>query len=88
MRQWPIWWKWELEFTPHLLKRMIDRQFTEVDLREMLENATGFKPDIVDGRWIIETRKSRQKWEEIVEPEEAAHSILVITACRAEGNRR
>src|SRR5690606_33909511 len=23
-RPWPDWWQWELEFTPHLLKRMFD----------------------------------------------------------------
>lgn len=40
-REWPSWWDWELEFSPHLLKRMIDRQFSEVDLRRMLEHATG-----------------------------------------------
>ena len=36
---WPDWWDWELELTPHLLKRMIDREFSEVDLRIMLANA-------------------------------------------------
>lgn len=36
-RDWPPWWQWELELTPHLLKRMVDRGFTEVELREMLE---------------------------------------------------
>ena len=33
---WPDWWDWEIEFTPHLLKRMEDRNFNEIDLREML----------------------------------------------------
>jgi hypothetical protein len=32
----PVWWDWELELTPHGLKRMLDREFTEVDLRKML----------------------------------------------------
>jgi hypothetical protein len=27
---WPEWWFWDLEFTPHLLKRMVDRRFIEV----------------------------------------------------------
>ena len=34
---WPEWWDWELELSPHLLKRMLDRGFTESDLRRMLE---------------------------------------------------
>jgi hypothetical protein len=37
--EWPEWWEWELELTPHLLKRMVDRQFDEVDLRTMLADA-------------------------------------------------
>jgi hypothetical protein len=32
---WPEWWSWDLELTPHLMKRMVDRQFNEVDLRLM-----------------------------------------------------
>jgi hypothetical protein len=35
-RPWPDWWEWEIDLTPHLLKRMEDRDFSEVDLREML----------------------------------------------------
>ena len=37
--EWPAWWEWELEITPHLEKRMEDRDFTEIELREMLEQA-------------------------------------------------
>lgn len=29
--RWPVWWEWDLELTPHVLKRMLDREFTEVD---------------------------------------------------------
>ena len=53
--KWPEWWDWELELSPHLLKRMIDRRFTEVDLRRMLEHARGYAPDLVEGRWVIST---------------------------------
>lgn len=44
---WPEWWNWELEFTPHLEKRMSDREFGEIDLRIMLENASDYTRDIV-----------------------------------------
>lgn len=77
---WPPWWEWQLELTPHLEKRMEDRNFNEVDLRTMLETATGYRDDIVDGRFIIETRHRRAGWEVIVEPDEVAHSLVVITA--------
>ena len=47
-RGWPAWWDWEIELSPHLLKRMVDRRFTEVDLRRMLERATGYREDAVE----------------------------------------
>ena len=50
--RWPVWWEWELELTPHVLKRMLDREFTEVDLRQMLEDATSLRRDVEKGRWI------------------------------------
>jgi hypothetical protein len=79
-RRWPPWWSWELEFNPHLLKRMEDRRFTEVDLRRMLEHATGNRRDTVPGRWIIESRHSRPPWEVIVEPLKTEQLLLIITA--------
>ena len=42
MPAWPSWWDFELELSSHLLKRMKDRGFTETDLREMLEAASGY----------------------------------------------
>lgn len=59
---------------------MEDRGFNEVDLRTMLEGATGYREDIVDGRFVIETRHRREDWEVIVEPDEGAHTLVVITA--------
>ena len=59
---------------------MEDRDFNEVDLRVMLETATGYREDIVDGRFLIETRHRKADWEVIVEPDEVAHSLVVITA--------
>jgi len=35
---------------------MVDRGFNEVDLRRMLEHASGYTPDIVAGRFVIEAR--------------------------------
>ena len=36
-----------------------DRRFTEVDLRTMFERATSYRPDLVEGRWVILTRHRR-----------------------------
>jgi hypothetical protein len=76
----PEWWEWELELTPHLEKRMEDRGFSELELRGMLELASGVRPDILDGRFVIETRFRRRKWEVIVEPDEVEHLLVVVTA--------
>jgi hypothetical protein len=59
---------------------MIDRDFTEVDLRAMLERATGLHKDVVPGRWVIETQESRRLWEIILEPDEIERSLVVVTA--------
>jgi hypothetical protein len=80
MIEWPEWWVWELEFTQHLLKRMVDRRFTEVDLREMLEHATGYHRNHEEGRWGIETRHADNDWIVIVEPLADETVLLVITA--------
>jgi len=75
-----VWWTWELEFSSHLLKRMTDRQFTEVELRRMLEHAKGHRPDIVEGRWVIDVRHKRSAWEVIVEPDAKVQLLVVVTA--------
>ena len=77
---WPEWWGWEIEFTPHLLKRMEDRNFNEVDLREMLERSKSYKKDIVEGRWVIETVHERHLWEIIVEPDDFENLLVIVTA--------
>lgn len=77
---WPPWWEWEIELTPHLEKRMDDRDFTEVDLRSMLQRAHGFKDDVVEGRFVIATDHRGAAWEVIVEPDEIDHLLVVVTA--------
>ncbi len=77
---WPDWWFWELELTPHLLKRMIDRRFNEVDLREMLDTAIGYHENHEDGRFVIETTHDARQWAIIVEPDPSDEILIVITA--------
>ena len=59
---------------------MGDRRFTEIDLRRMMEHATGYHRDAVEGRWAIETRHRRQRWEVIVEPDYIVEVLVVVTA--------
>jgi hypothetical protein len=79
---WPDWWEWEVELTPHVEKRMEDRDFTEVDLRAMLDRASGLRPDVVEGRFVIEAEHKRSPWEVVVEPDEIDHLLVVVTAYR------
>jgi hypothetical protein len=80
IREWPLWWEWELELSHHLLKRMIDRQFTEVDLRRMMEYPGRLRADVVEGRWIIEAWHDGRPWHVIVEPDFDERVVVVVTA--------
>ena len=59
---------------------MEDRAFNEVDLRRMLELAAGHCADILEGRFVIDTRHAGRSWEVIVEPDEMRQLLVVITA--------
>ena len=80
MSKWPSWWNWELELSPHLLKRMTERGFGELELRRMLSSATSLEDDALAGRWVARTRLHRRAWEVIVEPDADAQLLVVITA--------
>src|SRR2546428_5448590 len=58
---------------------MGDRRFTEIDLRRMLQQATGYREDVVEGRWVIETRHRGKAWEVIVEPDRERRLVGVVT---------
>lgn len=62
---------------------MEDRSFTELDLRAMLEAATGYHKDVAPDRWVIEAKWGRQPWEVIVEPDKSLKILVVITAYSA-----
>ena len=59
----PDWWEFELELSPHVLDRMIDRGFTETDLRLMIEVTDDIRPGSSAERWILGTMFQRQRWE-------------------------
>jgi len=48
--------------------------------RLMLERASGHREDVVEGRWVIETRHRRKAWEVIVEPDPGRQLLVVVTA--------
>jgi hypothetical protein len=59
---------------------MEERDFTEIDLRTMLQRAGGYRPDIVEDRWVIETRHRQRSWEVIVDPDWEERLLVVVTA--------
>ena len=79
-RDLPEWWGWEAEFSPHLLRRMLDRGFTEIELRALLEDAIGLHPDPGPGRWRVETTHRGRPWRVIVEPDFLLQVLVVVTA--------
>lgn len=59
---------------------MEDRRFSEIDLRRMLERASRYREDVVEGRWVIDARHRTRAWEVIVEPDPERHFLIVVTA--------
>jgi len=76
----PEWWFWELNLSKHVLHRMIDRGFSETDLRTMLEDATGLAPNHEPSRWVVTTTHNHVPWEVIVEPVGQYRILMVVTA--------
>ncbi len=81
---WPAWWSWDIELTPHLVKRMVDRGFNEVDLRLMMEAAIGYHENREEGRFAIETKHGSRSWTVIVEPSTDEEILIVVTAYPAD----
>ena len=59
---------------------MEQRDVTEVEVRGMLERATGLQPSVVEGRFMIHARHSQRPWIVIVEPDADANLLVVVTA--------
>jgi hypothetical protein len=82
--EWPEWWDWELAFTAHIESRMEERRFSEVELRTMLDDATGLAPGAKLGRWIVTTRHGQRPWTIVLEPDFDGRAIFVVTAYEQE----
>ncbi|MEP7009876.1 MAG: hypothetical protein ABJC13_06100 [Acidobacteriota bacterium] len=52
---------------------------TEIEVRAMLERAARFEPGVVEGRFMIYTRKARRPWIVIVEPDPELALLVVVT---------
>jgi len=76
----PAWWDWPLKITDHCYRRMTLRNISETDLRAMLEDASGLRPDELQGRWVAECYHQGSDWEVVLEPELELESLAVVTA--------
>lgn len=77
----PPWWEWEIELSPHVLKRMVDRGFSETDLRAMLAiDDVKLRSSEHPGRWIVATSQDGEPWEVILEPDSSIRLTVVVTA--------
>ena len=79
MPTFPEWWSWDLSFTGHAELRMEQRGVTEVEVRAMLERATGFEASVVEGRFMIHSQRGQSPWVVIVEPDVEARLLVVVT---------
>lgn len=79
MPTFPEWWNWDLSFTGHAELRMEQRGVTEVEVRAMLERATGIEASVVAGRFLIHTRRGQGSWIVIVEPDAEGSLLVVVT---------
>jgi ferredoxin-thioredoxin reductase catalytic subunit len=80
MSQFPGWWKWLFEISPHAYRRMPERQFTETDLRGMLVAPERIESDICPGRFLIHCRWYGRNWHVIVEPDPDTKTVIIVTA--------
>jgi hypothetical protein len=63
---------------------MRQRGFSETDLRSMLVSSCALRLDFEDGRFVVEGRRGRERWEVVVEPDHGRRVIWAITAYRVD----
>ena len=76
----PDWWNWDLAFTSHVELRMEEREFTELELRRMIDLATSITPGRVPGRFLVATRFQGTPWSIVLEPDSDERLVYVVTA--------
>ena len=84
MHEFPSWWNWPIEISPHAYRRMPVRGFTETDLRGMLAHAVDLMPDACPGRFLATCNWMGQRWHVIIEPDLFIEVAVVVTAFRVE----
>lgn len=55
--------------------------------KNCLESARGYRQDVVEERWIIESRHRKRGWEVIVEPDADNKRLVIVTAYPVENEK-
>ncbi|MFW6162793.1 MAG: hypothetical protein ACODAJ_08465 [Planctomycetota bacterium] len=76
------WLEWDVEISYHAHRRSGLRGFNEIDLRAMVEDAAGFEPSPVEGRFVLYSGLGQENWAIVVEPDDEERKLIVVTAWR------
>jgi hypothetical protein len=76
----PDWWERNLAFTPHVESRMDEREFSELDLRTMIADATDLVSSRRPDRYLASTRLRGRPWTIVLEPDPEDQLLFVVTA--------
>ena len=61
---------------------MIERGFSEVDVREILEEAIALSPGSRPDRWVAKCLWRGKRWDVILEPDPTVRVVVVVTGYR------
>jgi hypothetical protein len=79
MPTFPEWWNCDLSFTGHAELRMEQRGVTEVEVRAMLERATGVRGQRRGEQILVSDPAGAVSLVVIVEPDAEATLLVVVT---------
>ena len=77
---WPEWWSWELELTPHLLQADGRSPLQRGGPPPHARRRHGFHENHEEGRFVVETTHDGRRWVVIVEPSPSDEALIVVTA--------
>ena len=59
---------------------MEERDFTELEVRRMLDAASSMRPTRAPGRFVVSSRRRGTPWFVVLEPDFADRLVYVVTA--------
>lgn len=84
-QRWPFWWGFQVVFSSHARRRMLQRGLHEVQARQMLEGAHGLRPQADGGTWCVLAMEGKQAWMFVIKPNLTERRIEIITLYPVDG---